>query len=147
MGFVGRKQWDNVLYLAADRCPNHSNVLPREIDIQLIKDGDFTKSIRHLWQKNSLPAVCGRVCPQEIQCEGLCIRAKKGEPVAVGALERFVADWAQDHLDELDANVSPATGRRVAIVGSGPAGLTTAGFLARQGYRVTVFEKMPVFIN
>jgi glutamate synthase (NADPH/NADH) small chain len=88
---------------------------PVEIDIpgfiQLIQDGDFTKSIRHIWQKNSLPAVCGRVCPQEIQCEGLCILAKKGDSVAIGNLES-----------------------------SGPAGLTVAGDLIVKGHDVTVFE-------
>ena len=82
----------------------------------------------------------GRVCPQETQCEGLCIRGKKGEPVAVGALERFVADWALEHLDELESRPRPDTGRRVAIVGSGPAGLTAAGELAKSGHKVTVFE-------
>ncbi|NIU56145.1 MAG: dihydropyrimidine dehydrogenase, partial [Phycisphaerae bacterium] len=74
---------------------------PVEIDIpgfiQLIKEEKFTESIRHIWQKNSLPAVCGRVCPQEIQCEGLCIVGKKGEPVAIGNLERFVADWEREN--------------------------------------------------
>ena len=80
------------------------------------------------------------MCPQETQCEGLCIRAKKGEPVAVGALERFVADWAMEHRAELASPRSPDVGRRVAIVGSGPAGLTAAGELARTGHRVTVFE-------
>jgi len=74
---------------------------PVEIDIpgfiKLIKEGDFTQSIRHIWQKNSLPAVCGRVCPQEIQCEGLCIVGKKDDPVAIGNLERFAADWEREN--------------------------------------------------
>ena len=105
-----------------------------------LAEGDLHKAAESLLDDNALPCVTGRVCPQETQCEGLCIRSKKGEPVAVGALERFVADWAQDHLDELETNVSPDTGRRVAIVGSGPAGLTAAGELAKSGHAVTVFE-------
>jgi glutamate synthase (NADPH/NADH) small chain len=108
--------------------------------IQLIKEGEFTKSIRHIWQKNSLPAVCGRVCPQEIQCEGLCILAKKGDPVAIGNLERFVSDWERENgTGELPPKAAP-TGKKVAVVGSGPAGLTVAGDLIVKGHDVTVFE-------
>jgi glutamate synthase (NADPH/NADH) small chain len=117
---------------------------PVEIDIpgfiQLIKDGDFTKSIRHIWQKNSLPAVCGRVCPQEIQCEGLCILAKKGESVAIGNLERFAADWERKNGTGALPPTAESTGKRVAVVGSGPAGLTVAGDLIVKGHDVTVFE-------
>jgi len=120
-----------------DGCPVRVNI-PKFITH--LAEGDLHSAAESLLDDNALPCVTGRVCPQETQCEGLCIRSKKGEPVAVGALERFVADWAQDHLDELDANVSPATGRRVAIVGSGPAGLTAAGELAKSGHEVTVFE-------
>ena len=117
---------------------------PVEVDIpgfiKLIKEGEFTKSIRNLWSKNSLPAVCGRVCPQEIQCEGLCIIGKKGDPVAVGNLERFAADWErQNGTGELPPKADP-TGKRVAVVGSGPAGLTVAGDLIAKGHEVTVFE-------
>jgi glutamate synthase (NADPH/NADH) small chain len=117
---------------------------PVEIDIpgfiQLIKEEKFTESIRHIWQKNSLPAVCGRVCPQEIQCEGLCIVGKKGEPVAIGNLERFVADWERENgTGELPPKADP-TGKKVAVVGSGPAGLTVAGDLIAKGHEVTVFE-------
>lgn len=108
--------------------------------IQHIKNGDFTKSIRHIWQQNSLPAVCGRVCPQEIQCEGLCILAKKGDPVAIGNLERFAADWERENgTGELPPKAD-STGKRVAVVGSGPAGLTVAGDLIAKGHSVTVFE-------
>ena len=108
--------------------------------IQLIKEGEFTKSIRHIWQKNSLPAVCGRVCPQEIQCEGMCILAKKGDPVAIGNLERFAADWERANgTGELPPKAA-ATGKKVAVVGSGPAGLTVAGDLIAKGHDVTVFE-------
>jgi glutamate synthase (NADPH/NADH) small chain len=117
---------------------------PVEIDIpgfiQLIKDGDFTKSIRHIWQKNSLPAVCGRVCPQEIQCEGLCILAKKGDSVAIGNLERFAADWERENGTGALPPTAESTGKRVAVVGSGPAGLTVAGDLIVKGHDVTVFE-------
>ncbi len=117
---------------------------PVEVDIpgfiKLIKEGEFTKSIRNLWSKNSLPAVCGRVCPQEIQCEGLCIIGKKGDPVAIGNLERFAADWERlNGTGELPPKADP-TGKRVAVVGSGPAGLTVAGDLIAKGHEVTVFE-------
>ena len=90
---------------------------------------------------NTLPAVCGRVCPQENQCEGKCVRGIKGEPVAVGRLERFVADWHAAHAQ--DAPAKPVSnGRRVAVVGSGPAGLACAGDLVKKGYDVTVFEAL-----
>jgi len=117
---------------------------PVEIDIpgfiRLVKEGDFTQSIRHIWQKNSLPAVCGRVCPQEIQCEGRCIVGKKDDPVAIGNLERFVADWERENgSGELPPKVEP-TGRKVAVVGSGPSGLTVAGDLIVKGHDVTVME-------
>jgi glutamate synthase (NADPH/NADH) small chain len=120
-----------------DGCPVRVNI-PQFI--QRLAGGDLHGAAESLLDDNALPCVTGRVCPQETQCEGLCIRGKKGEPVAVGALERFVADWAQAHLDELKTNVSPDTGRRVAIVGSGPAGLTAAGELAKSGHKVTIFE-------
>ncbi len=135
--------------LEAQRClqckkPGCVAGCPVEIDIpgfiQLIKDGDFTRSIRHIWQKNSLPAVCGRVCPQEIQCEGLCILAKKGDPVAIGNLERFAADWERDNgTGELPPKAAP-TGKKIAVVGSGPSGLTVAGDMIVKGHDVTVLE-------
>lgn len=133
----------------AGRClqcknPNCVEGCPVGVDIpgfiRLIKDGEFTQSIRHIWKQNSLPAVCGRVCPQESQCEGLCILGKKGEPVAIGNLERFVADWERTNgTGALPPKAAP-TGKRVAVVGAGPAGLTVAGDLIQKGHEVAVFE-------
>jgi glutamate synthase (NADPH/NADH) small chain len=108
--------------------------------IKLIAEGEFTTSIRHIWTMNSLPAVCGRVCPQEIQCEGLCILAKKGDPVAIGNLERFAADWERENGTGALPPVADPTGHRVAVVGSGPSGLTVAGDLIAKGHEVTIFE-------
>jgi len=117
---------------------------PVEVDIpgfiNLITEGDFTGAIRNLWGKNALPAVCGRVCPQEIQCEGLCIVGKKGEPVAVGNLERFCADWERENGTGELPPVQPSTGKKVAVVGSGPSGLTVAGDLIVKGHDVTILE-------
>jgi glutamate synthase (NADPH/NADH) small chain len=108
--------------------------------IKLVKEGEFTQSIRNVWTQNSLPAICGRVCPQEIQCEGKCILAKKGEPVAIGNLERFVADWERENGTGALPPTAPSTGKKVAVVGSGPAGLTVAGDLIQKGHEVSVFE-------
>ena len=117
---------------------------PVEVDIpgfiRLIKEGDFTGSIRNLWSRNSLPAVCGRVCPQETQCEIECILAKKGDPVAIGNLERFAADHERAHGTGVLPPKSEPTGKRVAVVGSGPSGLTVAGDLIVKGHEVTVME-------
>jgi glutamate synthase (NADPH/NADH) small chain len=108
--------------------------------IQFVKQREFTKAIRRIWERNSLPAVCGRVCPQEIQCEGLCVLGKKGKPVAIGNLERFAADYERAHgTGDLPPKAEP-TGKRVAVVGSGPSGLTVAGDLILKGHGVTVFE-------
>jgi glutamate synthase (NADPH/NADH) small chain len=108
--------------------------------IDLIAQGDMTGAIRNLWSKNALPAVCGRVCPQETQCEGNCIVGKKGDPVAIGNLERFCADYEREHgTGELPPKAAP-TGKRVAVVGSGPSGLTVAGDLIVKGHDVTIFE-------
>ena len=120
-----------------DGCPVRVNI-PQFIE--LLAGGDLKAAAESLLNDNALPCVTWRVCPQETQCEALCIRSKKGEPVAVGALERFVADWALEHRDELEGHMDPDTGRRVAIVGSGPAGLSAAGELAKSGHKVTVFE-------
>jgi glutamate synthase (NADPH/NADH) small chain len=108
--------------------------------IDLIAQGDMTGAIRKIWGKNALPAVCGRVCPQEVQCEGKCIVGKKGEPVAIGNLERFCADYEREHgTGELPPK-GPPTGKKVAVVGSGPSGLTVAGDLIVKGHDVTIFE-------
>ncbi|GAB6112780.1 NADPH-dependent glutamate synthase [Desulfomicrobium salsuginis] len=102
--------------------------------------GDFDKAIGKIWERNSLPAVCGRVCPQEVQCEGNCLLGRKGEPVAIGNLERFAADWERKHhVCELPSREA-ATGKRVAVVGSGPSGLTVASDLILKGHEVSLFE-------
>jgi glutamate synthase (NADPH/NADH) small chain len=108
--------------------------------IRLISEGDMTGAIRNLWRKNSLPAVCGRVCPQEIQCEGKCIVGKKGDPVAIGNLERFAADYERAYGSGELPPKAESTGKRIAVVGSGPSGLTVAGDLIVKGHSVTVFE-------
>jgi len=108
--------------------------------IDLIAHGDMTGAIRNLWTKNALPAVCGRVCPQEVQCEGKCIVGRKGEPVAIGNLERFCADYERENgLGELPPKAE-LTGKKIAVVGSGPSGLTVAGDLIVKGHDVTIFE-------
>ena len=109
--------------------------------IQEVAKGDFESAYQIIAATSALPAVCGRVCPQESQCEKYCVRGKKGDPVGIGRLERFVADWHTAHSKA--APEKPASnGHRVAVVGSGPAGLTCAGDLARKGYEVTVFEAL-----
>ena len=109
--------------------------------IARVAEGDFAGAYRVIRQTNALPAVCGRVCPQESQCESRCVRDIKGEPVAIGRLERFVADWARENL--AGEEVPPAfNGHRVAVIGAGPAGLTCAGELAKLGYGVTIFEAL-----
>ncbi len=120
---------------------------PVEVDIpafiQLAAKGDFAGSARKLKEKNALPAVCGRVCPQENQCEKYCTLGKKHQPVGIGRIERYIADWelAQGVQKQ---DIAPATGKKVAVVGSGPAGLTCAADLAKLGHRVTIFEALHV---
>lgn len=109
--------------------------------IAKIREEDFEGAYQILNRSSSLPAVCGRVCPQESQCESQCVRGIKGEPVAIGRLERFVADWHNAHCEEAPA-AAPPNGHRVAVIGAGPAGLTCAGDLAKAGYRVTIFEAL-----
>ncbi len=106
-----------------------------------VAKGDFEAAYQIISNTSALPAVCGRVCPQESQCEKYCVRGKKGDPVGIGRLERFVADWHNAHCTEAPAKPA-SNGHRVAVVGSGPAGLTCAGDLARKGYEVTVFEAL-----
>jgi glutamate synthase (NADPH/NADH) small chain len=118
-------------------CPVAVNI-PRFI--KLLREGDLPGAADSLLDDNALPCVTGRVCPQETQCEGVCLRAKKGKSVAIGSLERYVADWAMQHPDAMQPHHATPNGRRVAIVGSGPAGLTAAGELAKRGYDVTIFE-------
>ena len=113
--------------------------------IKAVSEENFAEAIKILKRKNSLSAVCGRVCPQENQCESKCVLGIKGEPVAIGRLERFVADYAREHgLDKVEASEIVAKGKKVAIVGSGPSGLTAAGDLAKLGYEVTIYEAFHV---
>ena len=134
----------------ATRCINCKNAqcvkgCPVHIDIpgfiSKVKDGEFKEAYDVISKSSALPAVCGRVCPQESQCEGKCIRGIKGEPISIGKLERFVADWAAENgiKPSVDA---PSNGKRVAVIGSGPAGLTCAGDLAKMGYDVTIYEAL-----
>jgi glutamate synthase (NADPH/NADH) small chain len=109
--------------------------------INKIKEGDFEGAYQVINKSSSLPAVCGRVCPQESQCESKCVRGIKGEPVGIGRLERFVADWHNAHSTTAP-EIPESNGHRVAVVGSGPSGLTCAGDLAKKGYKVTVFEAL-----
>ena len=134
----------------ANRCLTCKNAkcvqgCPVNIDIpgfvKEVKEGNFEEAYKVIGKSSSLPAVCGRVCPQESQCEGKCIRGIKGEAVSIGKLERFVADWAREN------NIRPVgaaekKGKKVAVIGSGPAGLTCAGDLAKMGYDVTIFEAL-----
>ena len=109
--------------------------------IHNVKEGNIEEAYRVIGQSSALPAICGRVCPQESQCEGKCIRGIKGEAVSIGKLERFVADWAREN-DIKPEKAASKNGKRVAVIGSGPSGLTCAGDLAKLGYDVTIFEAL-----
>ncbi len=124
--------------LCVEGCPVGISI-PRFI--QKVKVGEFEEAYRIITESSSLPAVCGRVCPQEAQCEGKCVRGIKGEAVAIGRLERFVADRHNESGSEQPVRPQP-NGHRIAVVGSGPSGLTCAGELAKKGYDVTVFEAL-----
>ena len=134
----------------ANRCLNCKNMpcvdgCPVKIHIpefiSKIKEGDFEGADQIITKSSSLPAVCGRVCPQETQCESKCVRGIKGESVGIGRLERFVADWHNTFCTE-EPTRPESNGHRVAVVGSGPSGLTCAGDLAKRGYEVTVYEAL-----
>ena len=134
----------------ATRCINCKNAqcvkgCPVAIDIpgfiEKVKGGDIEAAYQVISESSALPAVCGRVCPQESQCEGKCIRGIKGDPVSIGKLERFVADWARENGIKPEP-AKEKNGRKVAVIGSGPAGLTCAGDLAKLGYDVTIFEAL-----
>jgi len=134
------------------QCPKHSCIdgCPVGIDIpgfiKAIRDDDMPEAVRIMKDKNSLPGICGRVCPQETQCEATCSLAKKGAPIAIGRLERYVADWERANIKSVSSPiVQPApTDKRVAVVGSGPASLTAAADLAKLGHSVTIFEALHV---
>lgn len=134
----------------AARCLNCKNAkcidgCPVKIDIPAfvkeVKEQNFEAAAKVIAESSALPAVCGRVCPQESQCEGKCIRGIKGEAVSIGKLERFVADWSREN-GFVPAAPETKTGKKVAVIGSGPAGLTCAGDLAKMGYEVTIFEAL-----
>lgn len=136
--------------LEAQRCIDCKNArcvqgCPVSIDIpgfiREVKNGNYEEAARVIGLSSALPAICGRVCPQETQCEGRCIRGIKGEPISIGKLERFVADWSHEH-DIVAAEKGAPNGKKVAVVGAGPAGLTCAGDLAKLGYDVTIFEAL-----
>ena len=110
--------------------------------IAALHAGNLQQAASIIAEDSSLPSICGRVCPQESQCEGSCILGIKGEPVAIGKIERFIGDWKIEHSDEIATEVAPKRGRRVAVVGSGPSGLACASDLAKWGYEVTVFEAL-----
>jgi len=120
------------------RCPVAINI---PAFIQHVKNKEFEEAAKEIAKSSALPAVCGRVCPQEVQCEGKCVLGIKGEAVAIGKLERFVADWSRENNVDL-SYTEPKKGKKVAVIGSGPAGLTCAGDLAKMGYEVTIFEAL-----
>lgn len=135
----------------ASRCLNCKNMpcvegCPVNVQIPVfikkIKEGDFMGAIHTIKETNSLPAVCGRVCPQETQCESRCVLGKKGQPIAIGRLERFAADYELSQGDVRIPQIAKPTGKKVAVVGAGPSGLTVAGELAKKGHAVTIFEAL-----
>ena len=140
---LARQEALRCLECAKPTCTDHCpvGVKVREF-VQLIVDGDFLAAAAKIREDNVLPAVTGRVCPQEDHCEGSCLLCKKGESLGIGYLERFVADYEQQHMDRSQIRKVPPTGKKVAIVGSGPSGLTAAGDLVQKGHQVHVFEAL-----
>ncbi|MFW5663012.1 MAG: NAD(P)-binding protein, partial [Bacteroidota bacterium] len=122
-----------------DGCPVHVKIPDF---IKMVAEGEYDKAASILKEDNALPAVCGRVCPQEEQCELHCVLAKKGTPVAIGYLERFAADWERKSAELIVPEIKEKTGKKVAIVGGGPAGLSCAGDLIQMGHEVTVYEAL-----
>jgi glutamate synthase (NADPH) small chain len=150
---VGLGYSEELARAEAERCLQCKNATcvegcPVGIDIRgfinSVVEGDYAGGVSILKDRNALPAVCGRVCPQEEQCENECVLGRKGEPVAIGRIERFLGDWelARPEAERNRPNVAPSSGKRVAVVGSGPAGLACAGELARLGHAVTIFESL-----
>ncbi len=123
-------------------CPIHNNIPGF---IEHLRNSRFAEGYWAIRETSSLPAVCSRVCPHEFQCEGSCIRGKKGEPVAIGLLERFLVDWMVKNKKNLAVPCALPKDKKVAIIGSGPAGMTAAYHLAHEGYHCTIFESLPVF--
>jgi len=123
-------------------CPIHNDI-PRFI--ALLREGKFEEAYWVVRETSSLPAVCSRVCPHEFQCEGHCVRGKKGDPVAIGMLERFLVDWMVQHDKNILTPCALPKNKKVAIVGSGPAGMTVAFYLAHEGYPCTIFDSLPLF--
>jgi len=136
---------EQLALLEADRCLQCKD--PRciqgcPVDVNIPPEGRIAEAAQSLLCDNALPAVTGRVCPQETQCEAECVRGKKGMPVGIGYLERYVADWARHHPDAILSDRAPSTGKRVVVIGSGPSGLTAAGELVRLGHDVTIYEAL-----
>lgn len=148
LGFTAEQAMEEAKRCIFCKNPKCVTGCPVEINIpafiKFIAEGDFESAVKKIKEANSLPAICGRVCPQENQCEKACILGVKGEPVAIGALERFVADWEMSHKLQVAGRESKRPQAKVAVVGSGPAGLTCAGDLAKLGYQVTIFESLHV---
>jgi len=123
-------------------CPIHNDIPGF---IQLLREKEFEQAYWKVRETSTMPSVCSRVCPHEFQCEGSCIRGKKGESVSIGMLERYLTDWMVSNKKNMYRECAPANGKKVAIVGSGPAGMTVAHILSHQGYSCTIFEALPIF--
>ncbi|MCX8070427.1 MAG: NADPH-dependent glutamate synthase [Thermodesulfovibrionales bacterium] len=143
---------ENTAKMEAERClqcktPQCVNGCPVGVRIpqfiKALREGNLTLAVKEMKVKNNLPAICGRVCPQETQCEGMCVLSKKSKPVAIGRLERFIGDYELTHRT-CPLEKAPQTGKKIAVVGSGPAGLTCAVDLGREGHEVTIFESLHV---